>query len=89
LVFSYNCRPRTAGSHKIVVEFSEKILGEKYFVIVSKFDRMRKNRHYLIYGSGLAISETEAKNAIDSAKKFVSEVEKIIQKKNPQKKLKI
>jgi uncharacterized protein (UPF0332 family) len=89
LVFSYNYRPRTAGSHKIVVEFSEKVLGEKDFVIVSKFDRMRKNRHYLIYGSGLAISETEAKNAIISANKFVSEVEKIIQKRNPQKKLEL
>lgn len=87
LVFSFNYRPRTAGSHKIVVEFSEKALGEKDFVLVSKFDRMRKNRHYLIYGSGLAISETESNNAIVSANKFVSEVEKIIQDKNPQKKL--
>jgi uncharacterized protein (UPF0332 family) len=89
LAFSCNCRPRTAGSHKIVVEFSEKVLGERCFVIVSKFDRMRKNRHYLIYGSGLSISETEAKNAIASANKFVSEIEKIIQKKNPQKKLEL
>lgn len=87
LVFSHNFRPRAAGSHKIVVDFSRKIMGDKEFVIISKFDRMRKNRHYLIYGSGLAISETEAKNAIVSAGKFVAEVEKMVQRKNPQKKL--
>lgn len=87
LVFLYNYRPRTAGSHKIVVEFSEKVLGEKDFMVVSKFDRMRKNRHYLIYGSGLAISETEAINAIASADKFLKEIEVIIEAKNPQKKL--
>lgn len=87
LVFSYNYRPRTAGSHKIVVDFSEKALGKNNFVIISKFNRMRKNRHYLIYGSGLAISETEAKNSIRTAKEFVLEIEKIIQKKNPQRKL--
>ena len=87
LVFSFNFRPRTAGSHKIVVDFTEKVLGKKDTILVFKFDKMRKNRHYLIYGSGLAISETEAKNAILTAKEFVSEIEKLIQKKNPQKKL--
>lgn len=89
LVFSYDYRPRAAGSHKIVVDFSEKVLGKKDAMMVFKFDRMRKNRHYLIYGAGLAISETEAKNAISTAKEFVSEIEKLIQKKNPQGKLEI
>lgn len=89
LVFSFNYRPRAAGSHKIVVDFCEKVLGKQDMVLTFKFDKMRKNRHYLIYGAGLAISETEAKNAISTAKEFVSEIEKLIQKKNPQGKLEI
>jgi len=60
LVFSCNLRPRSVGSHKIVVDFTEKILGNKYKVLVRKFDKMRKKRNYLIYGIGLTISKTEA-----------------------------
>lgn len=87
LVFSFGYRPRAYGSHKIVVDFAREALGEKNNVIVFKFDKMRKNRHYLIYGSGLSISETEAKNAMSSAEKFVLKIEKLVQKKNSQKKL--
>lgn len=87
LIFSYGYRPRSAGSHKIAVDFIEKIIGKKDAVLVFKFDKMRKNRHYLIYGSGLSISGAEAKNAISSAKEFVSEIERLVQEKNPQKKL--
>jgi len=74
LVFSYSYRPRSTGSHKIVIDFVEKVFGKKDTTLIFKFDKMRKNRHYLIYGSGLSISKTEAKNAISSAKDFVSEI---------------
>lgn len=87
LIFAHGFKPRAAGSHKITIEFVEKAFGKKEAVLVFKFDKMRKNRHYLIYGAGLSISETEAENAISSAKKFVSEIEKLTQEKNPQKKL--
>jgi uncharacterized protein (UPF0332 family) len=87
LVFSYGYRPRSTGSHKIVIDFVEKVFGKKDTTLIFKFDKMRKNRHYLIYGSGLSISKTEAKNAISSAKDFVSEIEKLVQDKNPQKQL--
>jgi len=87
LVFSYGYRPRSTGSHKITIDSVEKVFGKKDMTLIFKFDKMRKNRHYLIYGSGLSISETEAKNAISSAKDFVSEIEKLVQDKNPQKQL--
>lgn len=87
LVFSHGFRPRAQGSHKIVIEFCEKVLGNESEMIVKKFDRMRKKRHYLIYGAGLAISRTEAGAAIQTAGKFIHEVEKIINKKDSQKKL--
>jgi uncharacterized protein (UPF0332 family) len=87
LVFSFDYRPRTVGSHKIVVDFVKSVMDEKDSNLIFKFDKMRKNRHYLIYGAGLAISETEAKNAILSATVLLEKIEIIIEKKNPQGKL--
>ena len=86
LLFSLNLRPRALGSHKIVIEAMKEILGKEK-ILVTKFDKMRKNRHYLIYGSGLSISETEALNSIESAGKFIIRVNKFIHRKNRQKNL--
>ena len=87
LVFSYGLRPRAVGSHKIVVDFAEKVLGKEYKILTYKFNKMRKKRHYLIYGIELTVSETEVKNAIQTAQDFIEKIKEIIQRKNPQKKL--
>ncbi len=71
LVFSYGLRPRTIGSHKIVVDFTKKILGGLYENLINIFDKARKKRHYLIYGLSGSISETEAKNAIENAQELI------------------
>jgi len=42
LVFSFGFRPRAAGSHKIVVDFSKKVLGKEIAILVFKFNKMRK-----------------------------------------------
>lgn len=88
LVFSFGYRPRSSGSHKIVVDFSAKILGEEFSKLVFKFNKMRKIRHYLIYGTGLSISNTDTNNAITAASAFLKEIENFIEEKNPQQKLK-
>jgi uncharacterized protein (UPF0332 family) len=88
LVFSFGYRSRAAGSHKIVVDFSEKVLGEEFSKLVFKFNKMRKIRHYLIYGTGLSVSEMDAKNAISSATTFLKKIENFIEDRNPQLKLK-
>jgi len=87
LVFSFGFRPRTVGSHRIVIEFTKSILGEEYQVLSERFNRLRKKRHYIIYGAGLTISKTEAENAIALAKEFIAKVQEIIQEKNLQKQL--
>lgn len=87
LVFSYGLRPRSVGSHKIVVDFTENVLGKNYKILTRKFNKMRKKRNYLIYGIGLAISETETANAIKTAEDFIVKIEEYIQHKNPQQKL--
>lgn len=87
LVFSYGFRPRTQGSHKTVVDFTEAVIGKDYKILIKKFDKMRKKRHYLIYGIELDISKTEAENAIKTAEEFIEKIKVFIQKRNPQKKL--
>jgi len=87
LVFSYGLRPRAVGSHKIVVDFAEKVLGKEYKILTYKFNKMRKKRHYLIYGIELTVSETEVENAIQTAQDFIEKIKEIIQRKNPQRKL--
>ncbi|MFA5993853.1 MAG: HEPN domain-containing protein [Parcubacteria group bacterium] len=89
LVFSFDFRPRAAGSHKIVIDFVKQIMVGENSKLVFKFNKMRKNRHYLIYGAGLAISQTEAKNAISSATILLEKIEKMIEKNNPQRKLEL
>jgi uncharacterized protein (UPF0332 family) len=79
LVFSFGFRPRALGSHKIVVDFSKKVLGKETATLVFKFNKMRKIRHYLIYGSGLSISEVDTENAVLSAIKFLKAVENFIE----------
>ena len=84
LIFSYGFRPRTIGSHKIVVDFVSEVLGKEYKILVQKFNRMRRKRNYLIYGAGLAVSGSETDNAIDSAKEFLGVIKKFIKEKNLQ-----
>lgn len=85
LVFSFGFRPRAAGSHKIVVDFSKKVLGKEIATLVFKFNKMRKIRHYLIYGTGLYISEIDSRNALSSAIKFLKHVIRFIKDKNCEK----
>jgi len=75
------------SANKVVVEFTKKVLGKNFEVLTKKFDKIRKKRNYLIYGTGLAISKTEAENSIKTAEEFIGIVEKIIRKRNPQKRL--
>jgi uncharacterized protein (UPF0332 family) len=85
LVFSFGFRPRAAGLHKIVVDFSKKVLGKEIATLVFKFNKMRKIRHYLVYGTGLYISEVDSRNAISSAVKFLRYVIRFIKDKNREK----
>jgi len=87
LIFSLGYKPRTVGAHNITIEFCELYLGKEFKILTNKFKRMKQKRNYLIYGAGLTISKTEAKNAIKTAKEFIKEIKEIIQKNNPQKKL--
>jgi len=88
LMFSFNYRPIDGQQHKTVVQFCEVILGKDYSRLVSSFDRMRKFRNKFTYDeAGILVSIQESEQSLEKAEKFVAVVTKIIQKKNPQRKL--
>lgn len=88
LMFSYGYRPCDGEQHKTVVLFCENILGKDFAELVRKFDRMRKKRNQFTYDEpDILVSDTEAKNALESASEFVKKIAGFIEEKNPQKKL--
>jgi uncharacterized protein (UPF0332 family) len=78
IIFSLGLKPKTIGSHTIVINFCELYFGSEFKVLIDKFKRMKTKRNYLIYGAGLAVSLTEAENSIKDAKKFLKLIEEEI-----------
>lgn len=87
LMFSLGLKPRTASAHKTTIEFCESFLGKDYKLLINKFNRARKKRHYLIYGAGMIVSLTEAKNLIKTADDFLKVIEERINREKKQGKL--
>lgn len=88
LMFLFDYRPSDGQQHKTVVLFCEKTLGPDFFNLTGKFDKMRGLRNKFTYDEPeIQVSEVQAKDALFSAKEFVSVVSNFIQTKNPQIKL--
>ncbi|MEW6089235.1 MAG: HEPN domain-containing protein [bacterium] len=87
LMYSKGYLPTTRNTHKTIVEFTRTILGEEYENITSRFNRMRRQRHDFIYDSENGITTSEAKSAVDTAKKLIDKIKILVSKENPQKDL--
>ncbi|MEW6620456.1 MAG: HEPN domain-containing protein [bacterium] len=83
LMYSQGYLPTAKNSHKTIVEFTKMILGEEYENIISRFNRMRRQRHDFIYDSENEITSSEAKLAIATAQKFIEKIIAIVMKENP------
>lgn len=77
-------RPADGFQHKTVVEYMSSFLGEEYRTIIEHFDKMRRKRNIFTYDVSVAISKREAENALETAVEFVSLLEELIKKNNPQ-----
>lgn len=80
LMFSKGYRPVGDARHVSVIRFVETCLGRDFRRVVIAFDRMRRKRHAAVYGAAGAISEVEARNAVERAGSFLSEIKKILAK---------
>ena len=85
LMFLKGYRATGVNKHKTVVEFIGAYVGENYKILIEKFDNMRKKRNLLTYEPWrLNISKTDLKNALKSAKEFVSFIMDKVKEENPQ-----
>lgn len=81
LMFAEGYRPTSGeGQHRVVVRFSQLALGQTFEDQTRLFDKMRKKRNQAVYDTAGIISETEARQAVEFASKFVQIIEKTIYK---------
>ncbi len=88
LLFSKGYLPTDRGQHKTVVELTHELLGKEYSLLVEKFEKMRRKRNVFFYESDIYGTVTEAENALKTASELIRVIEEMIQKDNPQLRLK-
>ena len=86
IMFMEGYRPTDGQQHKTVIEFTGRILGEKFINIIKKFDNMRRKRNQFTYDPYLPVSKLEAKNALKTAEEFIKKIIELVKKENPQQK---
>ena len=67
-------RPTDGAQHKTVVEMTGAILGDKYTILVSHFETMRRKRNELTYEAGTLLSGSESKQALNDATLLVRNI---------------
>ena len=88
LMFSFGFRPIDGQQHKTIVIFAEAVLGKDFFLLLARFDRLRKFRNRFTYEEpGILVSRQQTEDALATANQFVNKVTDFIHKKNPQIKL--
>ena len=78
LMFNEGYRPRGANQHATVVEFMREKLGNPYLKQINLVDQMRRKRHRVVYEVAGIVSKDEAKQVVQFAKDFVTEITGLI-----------
>jgi len=84
LMFSRGFRPEIKDKHLTIVKYTGSIVGKKYEDIMNDYDFMRRKRNNFIYEPDIPCSLTEAKNALETARKFTAMIIEIIRRRKPQ-----
>lgn len=84
LMFSAGFLPRSSGTHKTVVEFTQIVFGKDVSPLTRSFERLRRKRHDFFYNILIGIPISEAQKAISDAKKLVREITDKIKKSHRQ-----
>ena len=77
-------RPTDGAQHKTGVEMTGAILGDKYTILVSHFETMRRKRNELTYDAGTLLSGSESQQALGDATLLVENILKEAKSRNPQ-----
>ena len=87
LMYSKGYLPTVKRTHKTIVEFTRLLLGPEYYVLVSKFNRLRRKRHDFIYESKNHVTHSEAKSYLGAAKALIDKIIVLVEEDNPQREL--
>lgn len=89
LMFSFGYRPKDGQQHLTVVEFSSAVLGVEFKNLINKYNMARQKRNKFIYEvPDWSISKQEAMNTLSTAREYLKQITRIIEKNNPQLNLK-
>ncbi len=84
LMLSHGFRPRSVpGHHVAIIRFVERQLGAPSHRLVALFDRMRRKRNQALYDAAGLITRTEAEQALETAAKYLVDVEQHLAKHRP------
>lgn len=87
-MLSHGVRPRSVLGHPItIIEFVGKHLGKEWKNLIAMFDRMRRKRNQALYDATGFISRQEARQALETAHKYLATIRDEIQRNNPQARL--
>lgn len=87
LMYSRGYLPTTKRSHKTIIEFTKMLLGHEYYVLVGKFNRLRRKRHDFIYESKNHVTHSEAKSCLETAKNLIERIITLVKRENPERDL--
>ena len=77
-MYSKGYLPTANQTHKTVIEFAKLILEDAYHALLAKLNRLRRRRHNFIYDSKNHVNDEEALSALETAKKLIAEIKKMI-----------
>jgi uncharacterized protein (UPF0332 family) len=80
-MFSQGYRSGSTQGYKNTFAFMLLALGKDYRNLITYFDRMRNKRNRAIYDACGLITETEARNLLKQATKFVALIKKLLERK--------
>ncbi len=80
-MFSQGYRPGSTQGHKNTFAFMLLALGKDYRNLITYFDRMRNKRNRAVYDACGLITETEARNLLKQATKFVILIKERLERK--------
>lgn len=79
VMFSEGYRPTSGeGGHAAVIEFLRLRLGQEFQDVLDLMDRMRRQRHRIVYEAAGAVSESQIAEALRTAERFVRDIENLL-----------
>ncbi|HLQ63573.1 MAG TPA: HEPN domain-containing protein [bacterium] len=80
-MFSEGYRPTSTGGHVVVIEFLRIWLGSSSTEVVQAMDRMRRQRHRITYDAPGTVSQSQIREAVQTAEQFIPQIERLLARK--------